>query len=129
MDDILIANNIYFDSMESQIYPSEFSLIKPIPLIQKPRFSIFISNDIVSTKINCKSDENFEIVNFRSLDGDVARSTSTGVYISQVIFQLIRFARASSHVADFNTRKKLLTQKLLKHSYQYHLNFIDDIMI
>ena len=37
-------------------------------------------------------------------------STSYGVYISQ----LICFARASSHVSDFNTHNKLLTQKLLK---------------
>ena len=43
-------------------------------------------------------------------------STSYGVYISQ----LIRFARASSYVADFNTRNKLLTQKLLKQGYRYH---------
>ena len=42
----------------------------------------------------------FKIVNFPFLDGDVPRSTSYGVYI----FQLIRFARASSHVADFNIR-------------------------
>ena len=33
------------------------------------------------------------------LDGDVPHSTSYGVYISQ----LVRFARASSYVADFNT--------------------------
>ena len=46
---------------------------------------------------------------FPFLDGDVPRSTSYEVYISQ----LIRFARASSHVAYFNTRNKLLTQKLL----------------
>ena len=45
-----------------------------------------------------------------------ARSTSYGVYISQ----LIRFARASSYVADFNTRNKLLTQKLLEQGYRYH---------
>ena len=50
------------------------------------------------------------------LDGDVPRSTSFGVYISQ----LIRFARATSYVADFNTRNKLLTQKLLKQGYRYH---------
>ena len=37
--------------------------------------------------------------------------------------------------ADFNTRNKLLTQKLLKQGYQYHklhktfLNFIDDTLI
>ena len=78
--------------------------IKPMPLIPKPHLSI--SNDIVSTKIYDKRDDfDFEIVNFPSLDGDVPRSTSFGVYISQ----LIRFARASSYVADFNTLNKLLT--------------------
>ena len=76
-----------------------------------------ISNDIVSTKIYDKRDDfDFEIVNFPFLDGDVPHSTSYGVYISH----LIRFARASSYVADFNTRNKLLTQKLLKQGYQYH---------
>ena len=91
-----------------------------------------ISNDIVSTKIYDKRDDfDFEIVNFPFLDGDVPRSTSYGVYISQ----LIRFARASSYVADFNTPNKLLTQKLLKQGYRYHKiakhfqNFIDDTMI
>ena len=76
-----------------------------------------ISNDIVSTKIYDKRDDfDFEIVNFPFLDGDVPRSTSYGVYNSQ----LIRFARASSHITDFNSRNKLLAQKLLKQGYQYH---------
>ena len=76
-----------------------------------------ISYDIVSTKIyDIRDDFDFEIVNFPFLDGDVPRSKSNGVYISQ----LIRFARASSHVADFNTHNKLLTQKLLKQGYWYH---------
>ena len=57
-----------------------------------------ISNDIVSTKIHDKRDDlDFEIVNFPFLDGGVPRSTSYGVYISQ----LVRFARASSYLADF----------------------------
>ena len=76
-----------------------------------------ISNDTVSTKINDKRDDiDFEIVNFPFLDGDVPRSTSYGVYISQ----RIRFARAFSYVADFNTRNKLLTQNILKQCYRYH---------
>ena len=76
-----------------------------------------ISNDIVSTKIYDKRDDfDFETVNFPFLDGDVPRSTSYGVYISQ----LIHFARASCYVADFNTGDKLLTQKLLKQGYRYH---------
>ena len=69
-----------------------------------------IYNDIVSTKIYDKRDDfDFEIANFLFLDGDVPRTTSHGVYISQII----RFSRASSHVADFNTHNKLLRQKLL----------------
>ena len=76
-----------------------------------------ISNDIVSTKIHDKRDDfDFDIVNFPFLDGDVPRSTSYGVYIPQ----LIRFAKASRYVADFNNRNKLLTQKLLKQGYRYH---------
>ena len=72
---------------------------------------------IVSTKIYDKRDDfNFKIVNFPFLDDDVPRSTSYGVYISQ----LIPFTGASSHVADFNTRNKLLTRKLLKYGYPYH---------
>ena len=91
-----------------------------------------ISHDIVSTKMYDQRDDfDFEIVNFTFLDGDVPRSTSYGVYISQIV----RFARAFRHVAEFNTCNKLLTQKLLKQSYRYHklrktfLNFIDDTMI
>ena len=72
---------------------------------------------IVSTIIYDKRDDfDFESVIFPFLDGDVPHSTSYGVYISQ----LIRFARASSYVADFNTRNKLLKQKLLKQGYRYH---------
>ena len=73
----------------------------------------------------------FETVIFPFLDGDVPLSSSYGVYISQ----LIGLARASSHVADFNTHNKLLTRKLLKQGYPYHklrktfLNFIDDNLI
>ena len=63
-----------------------------------------------------RDDFDFVIVNFPFLDGVVTRSTSYAVYITQ----LIRFARASSFVADFNTRNKLLTQKLLEQGYQYH---------
>ena len=58
----------------------------------------------------------YDIVNFPFLDGDVPRSTSYGVYISQ----LIRFARVCSHVADFNASNKSLTGKLLQQGYRYH---------
>ena len=78
---------------------------------------ISIHNDIVSAKIYDKQDDfNFDIVNFSFLDGDVPQHPSYGVYISQ----LIRFARASSHVTKFNNRTKFLTTKLLRQGYRYH---------
>ena len=58
----------------------------------------------------------FDIVNFQFLYSDVPRSTSDGVYISQ----LICFDRVSSHVGYFNTRNKVLTAKLLRQGYRYH---------
>ena len=117
-----------------RIDPSELQLNKINTSDTKVAFldlHLSISNYIVSTKIyNKRDDFDFDIVNFPFLDGDVPLSTSYGVYISQ----LIRFARASSNVADFNTRNKLLTQKLLKQFWYHKLhkhfqNFIDDTMI
>ena len=110
----------YFHIMVSQIYSSELQLNKANTSNTEAAFlylHLSISNDIVSTKIYDKRDDfDFEIVNFPLLDGGVPRSTSYGVYISQ----LIRFVRASSYVTDFNTCNKLLTQKLLKQGYRYH---------
>ena len=106
--------------MVSEIYPWELQLNKAYTSDTEATFldlHLSIFNDIVSTKIYDKRDDfDFEIVNFPFLDGDVPRSTSYGAYISQ----LVCFARASSYVADFNTRHKLLTQKLLKQGYGYH---------
>ena len=103
-DTILNINNVYVDIMVSHIYPLELQLNKANTSDTEAAFldlRLSISNDIVFTKIYDKRYVfDFEIVNFPFLDGDVARSTSYEVYISQ----LIRFARASSHVADFNTR-------------------------
>ena len=105
--------------MVSQIYPSKLQLNKTNTSDTDAAFlnlHLSISCDIVSTKIYDKRDDfDFEIINFPFSDSGVPRSTSYGVYISQ----LIRFARTSSYVADFNTRNKLFTQKLLKQGYQY----------
>ena len=89
LDDILNINNVYFDNMVSQIYPSELQLNKTNTSDTEAAFldlHLSFSNDFVSTKIIDKRDDlDFEIVNFPFLDGDVPRSTSNGVYISQLI--------------------------------------------
>ena len=131
LDDILNINNVYFNNMVSQIYPSELQLNKANTSDTEAAFldlHLSISNDIVSTKIYDKRDDfDFEIVNFPFLDGDVLRSTSYRVYISQ----LIRFAKASSIVADFNTRNKLFLNKAIGiiNFTKHFQNFIDDTMI
>ena len=89
LDDILNKNNVYFDNMVSQIYPSELQLNKANTSDTEATFldlRLSISNDMVSTKIYDKCDDfDFEIVTFPFLDADVPRSTSYGVYISQLI--------------------------------------------
>ena len=79
--------------MVGQIYPAELQLNKANSSDTEAPFmdlNLSITNDIVSSKIYDKRDDfNFEIVNFPFLNGDVPRSPSYGVYISQ----LIRLAR------------------------------------
>ena len=120
LDDLLNIDNNFLDSMVNRIYPSELQLNKANVSDTEASFldlHLLISDGFVQTKIYDKRDDfDLDIVNFPFLDGDVPRSTSYGVYISQ----LIRFARVSSHVDDFNTRNKVLTAKLLKQGYRYH---------
>ena len=120
VDDILNINNDYFDIMVSQIYPSGLQLNKATNSDTNATFldlHLSISNDIVNTKfmINVTSlISKLSISHF--LDGDVALSKFYGVYISQ----RIRLARTPSYVTGFNTRNKLLTQKLSKQGFWYH---------
>ena len=120
LDDLLNIDNNFFDSMVNRIYPSELQLNKANVSDTEATFldlHLSISDGFVQIKIYDKRDDfDFDIVNFPFLDGDVPRSTSYGVYVSQ----LIRFARVSIHVEDFNTRNKVLTPKLLSQEYRYH---------
>ena len=78
---------------------------------------LHLSISDIKTKLYDKRDDfDFDIVNFPFLDGDVPRSGTYGVYISQ----LIRFARVSTLIFDFNTRNNVLTEKLLRQGYRYH---------
>ena len=114
LDDLLKIENDFFNSMVNRIDPSKLQLNKANMSDTEASFldlHLSISDGFVTTKIYDKRDDfDFDIVNFPFLDGDVHRSTSYGVYISQ----LNRFARVSSHVDDFYTRNKVLTAKLLR---------------
>ena len=120
LDDLLNIDYPYFEQMVGQIYPTELQLNKANSSDTEASFldlNLSITNDIVSSKLYDKRDDfNVEIVNFPLLDGDVLRSPSYGVYISQ----LIRFVRVCSNVNDFNKRNLFLTAKLLKQGNSYH---------
>ena len=120
LDDILNINNVYFDNMVNQIYPSELQLNKANTSDTEAAFLDLHFCICLFLMIQCLPKfiiiVTTLIVNFPFLDGDVPRSTSYGGYISQ----LIRLTRVSSYITDFNTRNKLLTQKLLKQGYRYH---------
>ena len=68
LDDILNIDNVYFDNIVSQIYPSELQLNKANTSNTDAEFlnvHLSISNYIVSTKIyDMRDDFDFEIVNF-----------------------------------------------------------------
>ena len=111
----MIAVRQEVNNLEISLVVQELEFEKKILLYKALNLSII--NGIVSSKNYDKRDDfNFEIVNFPFLDGDVPRSPSYGVYISQ----LIRFARVRSNVDDFNNRNLFLTAKLLKQGYRYH---------
>ena len=120
LDDLLNIDNPYFEGMVSQIYPAESQLNKANTSDTEAPFldlHLSILDGFVSSKIYDKLDDfDFDIVYFPFLDDDVPRTISYGVYISHII----RFARVSSHLADFNARNRSLTAKPLQQGNRYH---------
>ena len=120
LDDLLNVDIPYFEQMVGQIYSTELQLDKANSSETGAPFldlTLSITSGIVSFKIYDKrGDLNFETVNFPFLDGDIPRSPSYGVFISQ----LNRFARVCPDFDDFNNRNLFLTAKLLKQGYRYH---------
>ena len=119
--------------MAGQIYPTELQLNKINSSDTEAPFldlNLSITNGIDSSKIYDKQhDFNFEIVNLPSLDGDVPRSPSYGIYISAYsffsfscffFFVFLFFARVCPNVDDFNNRNLFLTAKLLNQGYGNH---------
>ena len=116
LDDLLNIDNNFFDNMINHIYPSELQLNKEnVSDTSFLDLHLSISYGFIKIKTFEKRDAfDFDIVNFPFLDGDVPRSTTCGIYISQ----LIRFSQVSSHFDDLNTRNKVLTAKLLRQGYR-----------
>ena len=114
LDDLLNFVNPCFEGMVGRVCPPELQLNRADASGAEAQFldlRLSISGGFVSSRIYDKRDGfGFGVVGFPFLDGGVPRSTSYGVYVSQLIW----FARVSNRVADFNARNKSLTAKLLR---------------
>ena len=113
LDDRLKIDYLYFIGTVGQIHLVELQINKANTSDIKVSFldlHLSILDGFVSSKIYDKRDDfDFDIVNLPFSECDVPRTTSHGVYISQ----LIRFACVSSHLADFNARNNSLTATLI----------------
>ena len=107
-----------FGGVVGRIYPPELQLGRADTSgAEAPFLDLYlsVSDGFVSSKI-CDKRDGFGLymVDFPFLDGDVPRSTSCGVYISQ----LVRFAGVSGCVADFGARDGGLAAGLLQRGYR-----------
>ena len=78
LDDLFNIDNNFFGSMVNHIYPSELQLNKANVSNTEASFldlHLYVPDGFVKTKIYDKRDD-FDIVNFPFLGGDVPRSTS-----------------------------------------------------
>ena len=118
LDDILNINNAYFDNMVSQIYPSKLQLYKTNTSDTETAFldlHLSISNDIFLPKFMI----NVTILILK-LSFPISRWWCSSLYIPRSLYLS---THSFSHVADFYTCNKLLTQYFLKQCYRYHKLF------
>ena len=114
LGDLLDVDNPCFGGMVGRVCPPELRLGRANASDTEAPFldlHLSISGGFFSSRVcGGRGGFGFDVVNFPFLDGDVPRSTSCGVCVSQ----LVRFARVSSLVVDFNARNEGLTAKLLQ---------------
>ena len=111
---LLDVNNVYFGRVVGRVFPAGLRLEwagssdAEAPFLE---LNLCMSGGAVSAKVCDRRDDfDFDVVGFPFLDGGVPRRASCGV----CVFQLIGFARASSHLNDFNCRNGALAAGLLR---------------
>jgi len=122
IDDLLTINND--DSMKqvmTEIYPKELILVpdesdgSSCPFLD---LKLVVKDGGISTSIFDKRDAfDFPIVNFPTLSGNIPQKSSYGVFIGE----LVRYARACTHLFDFRTRTLILVRKLKKQFFSDRL--------
>ncbi|KAK3108484.1 hypothetical protein FSP39_008926 [Pinctada imbricata] len=118
IDDVLSINNPTFADYLSSIYPSELEVKETSETNNSASYlDIMLSYDIdghmITALYDKRDDFNFSITNFPFLSSNIPSSPAYGVFM----FQLIRYARASTKYTDFVLRARRLSDKLLSQGY------------
>ena len=120
MDDLLGIGSPCFGGVVGRVCPPELRLSRANTSGAEAPFldlHLSISDGFVSSRVcGGRDDFGFSVVGFPFLDGDVPRSASCGVCVSQ----LIRVVGVSGRVVDFNARGGGLTAGLLQQGYRYY---------
>jgi len=119
IDDLLLINNDNkMESYKNLIYPPELLLTsedKQDQIVNYLDLTLSIKDNDIDYKIYDKRDSfHFPIVNFPNLCGNIPKSHSYGVFISQ----LVRFARGCKDFSDFKLRTITLVNRLLKQNFK-----------
>ena len=114
LNEILNIDNLYFEGMVTQIYPTHQQLNKANSTDTEAAFldlHLFISaNGFDSSKTYDKRDRfDFDIVNFTFLDGDFPRGPCYDIYI---------FSLFGLQATDVKASNKTLTTKLRQQGYR-----------
>ena len=128
-DDFIIFNDQNaFDEHFIFIYPSEM-ILKSTNI--SPAKSTFLDltisiyrNKFRFTSYDKRKDFGFDIVNYPNLSGNIPKSNSYGVFMSQ----LVRFASINDNNIKFLNDAKIMVKKLLGQGFQKHnlkLNFLE----
>ena len=117
IDDLLCINNDQLmDTYMFEIYPQELSLTSDDAILTTNYLDlrIEIKHNKIQTSLFDKRDAfGFKIVNFPNLSGNIPQKESYGVFVSQ----LIRYARCCDIFTDFETRTKILINRLTQQGF------------
>ena len=119
IDDLYLINND--DTMKRvrhQMYPKELNLVPDDTNGTNTHFldlSLKIENKVIHSSVYDKRDVfNFPVVNFPFLTGNIPNRSSYGVFIGE----LVRYARACTHINDFKTKTLNTISILIKQNFR-----------
>ena len=118
IDDVLSINNPDFENYLGQMYPAELEIKDMTESNTSASYldlllSIESDGQLRTSLYDKRDDFNFYITNFPFLSSNIPSSQVYGVFI----WQLIRYARASSSYEYFILRAAQLSSKLLRQGY------------